>query len=67
VGLFVASFEMLDVLSAPRRMLDDLEAGVDRTDNKLNSAMSRMKRFVRQTEGKPHPPLLFHSFLFPPY
>lgn len=32
-------------------MLDDLEAGVDRTDNKLSDAMRRMKKFIRQTEG----------------
>lgn len=31
-------------------MLDDLERGVDRTDSKLNDAMRRMKRFIRQTE-----------------
>lgn len=33
-------------------MLDDLEQGVDKTDTKLSNAMSRMKRFIRQTEGK---------------
>lgn len=32
-------------------MLDDLETGVDRTDNKLSDAMRRMKKFIRQTEG----------------
>ena len=32
-------------------MLDDLEAGVDHTDNKLSDAMRRMKKFIRQTEG----------------
>lgn len=31
-------------------MLDDLERGVDRTDSKLNDAMRRMKKFIRQTE-----------------
>ena len=33
-------------------MLDDVERGVDRTDSKLNNAMRRMKKFIRQTEGK---------------
>ncbi|KAG0698601.1 t-SNARE [Suillus ampliporus] len=33
-------------------MLDDLEANVDRTDSKLSNAMRRMKKFVRDTEGK---------------
>lgn len=32
-------------------MLDDLEVGVDRTDNKLSDAMRRMRKFIRQTEG----------------
>jgi len=31
-------------------MLDDLETGVDRTDNKLSDAMRRMRKFIRQTE-----------------
>jgi t-SNARE complex subunit (syntaxin) len=31
-------------------MLDDLEQGVDKTDNKLSDAMRRMRKFVRQTE-----------------
>lgn len=34
------------------RMLEDLEAGVDRTDTKLSGAMQRMKKFIRQTEGQ---------------
>ncbi|CCM03287.1 uncharacterized protein FIBRA_05415 [Fibroporia radiculosa] len=33
-------------------MLDDLEQGVDKSDAKLGDAMQRMKRFIRQTEGK---------------
>ena len=33
------------------RMLTDLERNVDKTDGKLNDAMRRMKRFIRQTEG----------------
>ena len=33
-------------------MLGDLEANVDQTDSKLSNAMRRMKRFVRDTEGK---------------
>jgi len=32
------------------RMLQDLESGVDETDNKLSGAMKKMRRFVRQTE-----------------
>jgi hypothetical protein len=32
-------------------MLNDLEAGVDRTENKLGSAMKKMKKFIRETEG----------------
>lgn len=31
-------------------MLEDVEAGVDRTDSKLSDAMHRMRRFIRQTE-----------------
>ncbi|EMD35523.1 hypothetical protein CERSUDRAFT_116261 [Gelatoporia subvermispora B] len=31
-------------------LLDDLERGVDQTDTKLNSAMQRMRKFIRQTE-----------------
>ncbi|KAG9313640.1 t-SNARE [Chiua virens] len=31
-------------------MLDDLERGVDRTDSKLDSAMRKMKKFIRDTE-----------------
>ncbi|KAI0631022.1 t-SNARE [Trametes polyzona] len=31
-------------------MLEDLERGVDRSDAKLSSAMSRMRKFIRQTE-----------------
>lgn len=48
------------------RMLDDLERGVDRSDSKLQHAMKKMRKFVRDTEGQfsffpstPHP--LFHS------
>lgn len=33
-------------------MLDDLEHGVDRTDSKLSSAMSKMQKFIRQSEEK---------------
>ncbi|KAJ7064867.1 t-SNARE [Mycena amicta] len=33
-------------------MLDDLEQGVDRTDTKLNGAMRRMRKFIRQSEEK---------------
>ncbi|KAI8976684.1 t-SNARE [Trametes punicea] len=31
-------------------MLEDLERGVDRSEAKLSSAMSRMRKFIRQTE-----------------
>ncbi|KAK0220600.1 syntaxin 6, N-terminal-domain-containing protein [Armillaria fumosa] len=33
-------------------MLTDLESGVDRTDSKLNNAMGRMRRFIRQSEER---------------
>lgn len=33
-------------------MLGDLEENVDRTDMKLNSAMKRLRKFVRETEGE---------------
>ncbi|KAJ7754460.1 t-SNARE [Mycena metata] len=33
-------------------MLDDLERGVDQTDSKLNGAMRRMRKFLRQSEEK---------------
>lgn len=32
-------------------MLDDLERGVDRSDSKLQDAMKKMRKFVRDTEG----------------
>lgn len=32
-------------------MLDDVERNVDRTDSKLNSAMRKLRKFVRDTEG----------------
>jgi hypothetical protein len=35
------------------RLLDDLERGVDSTDNKLSSAMLKMKKFIRKNEGTP--------------
>ncbi|KZT62552.1 hypothetical protein CALCODRAFT_206374 [Calocera cornea HHB12733] len=31
-------------------MLDDLERGVDHTDNKLSGAMTKLRRFIRQQE-----------------
>lgn len=40
-------------------MLDDLEQNVDHSDAKLSSAMSRMKKFIHQTEG----PFLFSVLL----
>ncbi|KAK0444604.1 syntaxin 6, N-terminal-domain-containing protein [Desarmillaria tabescens] len=33
-------------------LLTDLESGVDRTDSKLGNAMSRMRRFIRQSEER---------------
>ncbi|KAF8068859.1 t-SNARE, partial [Lyophyllum atratum] len=33
-------------------LLDDLERGVDTTDSKLNNAMHRMRKFMRQSEEK---------------
>ncbi|KAK0490123.1 syntaxin 6, N-terminal-domain-containing protein [Armillaria luteobubalina] len=33
-------------------LLTDLESGVDRTDTKLNNAMGRMRRFIRQSEER---------------
>lgn len=46
---------MLDIpqrcVDMARRILDDVERNVDRTDSKLNSAMRKMKKFVRDTEG----------------
>ena len=32
-------------------MLDDLGTSVDRTENKLGSAMKKMQKFIRDTEG----------------
>lgn len=33
-------------------MLADIESQVDRSDSKLNSAMKKMKHFIRETEGE---------------
>lgn len=33
-------------------LLTDLESGVERTDSKLNNAMGRMRRFIRQSEER---------------
>lgn len=33
-------------------MLEDLEQGVDKADTKLNSAMKKMRKFIRDTEGE---------------
>lgn len=32
-------------------MLDDVERNVDRSDSKLDGAMRRMRKFMRDTEG----------------
>jgi hypothetical protein len=45
-------------------MLGDLEQNVDRADSKLASAMRRMKKFIRDTEG-PFYPLASRSSLPP--
>jgi hypothetical protein len=37
-------------ISEHNELLDDLETGVDRSSGKLNTAMTKMKRFVRETE-----------------
>ena len=46
---------MLDMsqhcINTAYRMLDDLERNVDHTDSKLDSAMRKMKKFIRETEG----------------
>lgn len=34
------------------RMLSDVERGVDQADSKLNDAMTKMKKFIRETEGQ---------------
>lgn len=34
------------------RMLDDLEQGVDQTDSKLNDAMRKMRKFLRDSEER---------------
>jgi hypothetical protein len=34
------------------RMLDDLESSVDRTDTNLNSAMLKLRSFMRRSEDK---------------
>lgn len=33
-------------------MLEDLEENVDRTDMDLSTAMKKLRKFVRETEGK---------------
>lgn len=48
----VPTFCMLDDLCSDfYRMLDDIDRTVDKTDSKLNDAMRKMKKFIRQTEG----------------
>ncbi|KAG8216670.1 hypothetical protein J3R82DRAFT_6869 [Butyriboletus roseoflavus] len=39
------------VLNMACRMLDDLERNVEHSDSKLDSAMRKMKNFIRETEG----------------
>ena len=47
----------------PFRMLDDLERNVEVTDSKLSNAMTKMKKFIRQTEGKNFVPLANSMFV----
>lgn len=44
------------------RMLDDLERGVDRSDSRLQDAMKKMRKFVRDTEGS----TLCYTYPLPP-
>ncbi|KAI9509025.1 hypothetical protein F5148DRAFT_1283361 [Russula earlei] len=39
-------------ISEHNEMLDDLDHGVDRTESKLTDAMRRMRKLVRETEGR---------------
>lgn len=60
---YVSTFRRLEDVDLDfRRMLDDIDRNVDKTDSKLNDAMRRMKKFIRQTEGtslrNPSPSLL---------
>ena len=43
-------------------MLDDLERNVEVTDSKLSNAMTKMKKFIRQTEGE-NPTSLYPTFV----
>ena len=43
-------------------MLDDLERNVEVTDSKLSNAMTKMKKFIRQTEGE-DPSQLYPTFV----
>jgi len=40
----------IDLTECLYRLLDDLEQGVNRADTKLDSAMTKMRKFIRQTE-----------------
>lgn len=42
---------MTHLVTLECRMLDDLERGVDRSDSRLQDAMKKMRKFVRDTEG----------------
>ena len=44
--------DFLQSLLTRRRLLSDVERGVDQADNKLNDAMSKMRKFIRETEGQ---------------
>ncbi|KAF9262371.1 hypothetical protein L218DRAFT_1000583 [Marasmius fiardii PR-910] len=39
-------------ISEHNELLDDLERGVDRTDSRLNNAMKKMKKFLRDSEER---------------
>lgn len=40
------------MLTAHNRMLDDLERGVDNTDDKLARSMKTLQKFIKDTEGE---------------
>ena len=45
-------------------MLSDLERGVDTTQNKLDSSLKRLRKFIRDNEGDHFAALvLFHSLI----
>jgi len=49
--MLIVSLHFFTALIRCHRMLSELEAGVDRTENKLGGAMKKMKKFIQDTEG----------------